>query len=853
MRLRLSICRNNLPTAELLWAVPDDRAHDAFTVAQLLEHVNDIIPLESPHWGLEDYAVEVGSYEALHFQKARDIFKDEDQVCIRYLTQPELRARHIAGRDQINANGQHLVDGIPFGKSYFSARKPGRPAVNIPPLKNPIAESTDGDELHGLLEDVPQLQGHIDDDDEHDEDFVAEQPAPKRRRLNSVKSDKSDKSVHFQDDKALVALPSDDDTEEEYQAPSGDDITSSSISDSSSDVSPHAAPARADGKMADKASIDDSSSDSDSSSDISSSDVSSSDVSSDALSEKSSSDDSSDSDSSSSDSGDSDSSSEPDEASSKAPAILAQAVSGNQNESPEPGRPPFQGLDRTKARNRRRRLGKLYKRNELQGAGKRLADPRNSRRADLVTAPSRQTEREPERLGVQTLEERKAALLKMLDTNNVLTDADSTLTDVEAVEGKGVDANTQGDAPNKAGKVGLGDKVQIPTVNALPENVAETSQKDTNEVADASAPKRKRIDVGSFRRLTMGSLGLRTPKNKEEEQKLRDKIAADASGRGKKKSYGEASKQEDEKEPEDLQDPDAWKSRVELMAFEVSDENVQQLSAPSFPFQQRWDPQQHYWQYEEYEQQYEPKKKSKKKSKRNNQTDEEPDQYYEPNENEDWGILDYDEPAEADAAQSQLLQETQDAQSMSGASSKHEKTDGQKNASDDFPSLPSDVTTLQNIVAEDIRTGSMVVYKEMEVSELTGWQPIISDYRRAKVLDTEEDAVYLQLAALDVPRKLPGKRSGNQDESKTFDVTEDGEEDPSRRWVEFPNIAELWLLQAALSDQAEDVQMTDGNGENSAASEADAHANGTEEENPGEGTTEAHSPDGKGEDAVAEH
>ncbi|KKY24697.1 hypothetical protein UCDDS831_g02315 [Diplodia seriata] len=673
MRLRLSICRNNLPTAELLWAVPDDRAHDAFTVAQLLEHVNDIIPLESPHWGLEDYAVEVGSYEALHFQKARDIFKDEDQVCIRYLTQPELRARHIAGRDQINANGQHLVDGIPFGKSYFSARKPGRPAVNIPPLKNPIAESTDGDELHGLLEDVPQLQGHIDDDDEHDEDFVAEQPAPKRRRLNSVKSDKSDKSVHFQDDKALVALPSDDDTEEEYQAPSGDDITSSSISDSSSDVSPHAAPAH------------------------------------------------------------------------------------------------------------------------------------------------------------------------------------STLTDVEAVEGKGVDANTQGDAPNKAGKVGLGDKVQIPTVNALPENVAETSQKDTNEVADASAPKRKRIDVGSFRRLTMGSLGLRTPKNKEEEQKLRDKIAADASGRGKKKSYGEASKQEDEKEPEDLQDPDAWKSRVELMAFEVSDENVQQLSAPSFPFQQRWDPQQHYWQYEEYEQQYEPKKKSKKKSKRNNQTDEEPDQYYEPNENEDWGILDYDEPAEADAAQSQLLQETQDAQSMSGASSKHEKTDGQKNASDDFPSLPSDVTTLQNIVAEDIRTGSMVVYKEMEVSELTGWQPIISDYRRAKVLDTEEDAVYLQLAALDVPRKLPGKRSGNQDESKTFDVTEDGEEDPSRRWVEFPNIAELWLLQAALSDQAEDVQMTDGNGENSAASEADAHANGTEEENPGEGTTEAHSPDGKGEDAVAEH
>lgn len=80
MRLRLSIRRHNLPAADLLWAVPDDRAHDAFTVAQLLEHLNDIIPLESPHWGLEDYAVEINNYEALHFQKVKDIFKDEDQV-----------------------------------------------------------------------------------------------------------------------------------------------------------------------------------------------------------------------------------------------------------------------------------------------------------------------------------------------------------------------------------------------------------------------------------------------------------------------------------------------------------------------------------------------------------------------------------------------------------------------------------------------------------------------------------------------------------------------------------------------------------------------------------------------------
>lgn len=80
MRLRLSVCRHKLPTADLLWAVPDDKAHDTFTIAHLLEQVNNIIPLENPHWGLEDYAVEIANFEALHFQKVKDVLKDEDHV-----------------------------------------------------------------------------------------------------------------------------------------------------------------------------------------------------------------------------------------------------------------------------------------------------------------------------------------------------------------------------------------------------------------------------------------------------------------------------------------------------------------------------------------------------------------------------------------------------------------------------------------------------------------------------------------------------------------------------------------------------------------------------------------------------
>src|SRR6266568_3194886 len=52
---------------------------------------------------------------------------------IRALQTPEIRARTLSGRYQISENGQHLVDGIPFGRPYL--RQPNRPAIHIPPRK----------------------------------------------------------------------------------------------------------------------------------------------------------------------------------------------------------------------------------------------------------------------------------------------------------------------------------------------------------------------------------------------------------------------------------------------------------------------------------------------------------------------------------------------------------------------------------------------------------------------------------------------------------------------------------------------------------------------------------------------
>jgi hypothetical protein len=84
MRLRLNIQRHGLPPSLVVWTTgecgPVKRSQSDTTISQLLERVNDIIPLESDEWGLEDYIVEIRGYECLHFQELEGIFKDDDEV-----------------------------------------------------------------------------------------------------------------------------------------------------------------------------------------------------------------------------------------------------------------------------------------------------------------------------------------------------------------------------------------------------------------------------------------------------------------------------------------------------------------------------------------------------------------------------------------------------------------------------------------------------------------------------------------------------------------------------------------------------------------------------------------------------
>lgn len=85
MRLLLTVQRHALPPTQVLWTVtnlrpPYTAAASSGTISQLLEQVNEVVPLESEHWGLEDYVVEVRGFECLHFSELTTVLKDEDQV-----------------------------------------------------------------------------------------------------------------------------------------------------------------------------------------------------------------------------------------------------------------------------------------------------------------------------------------------------------------------------------------------------------------------------------------------------------------------------------------------------------------------------------------------------------------------------------------------------------------------------------------------------------------------------------------------------------------------------------------------------------------------------------------------------
>ncbi|KAK1756688.1 hypothetical protein QBC47DRAFT_377443 [Echria macrotheca] len=136
LRLRLVVRRHALPEVRVVFSI---RLENDPTIANLLEKVDEVIPLESSDWGLEDYTVELRDaqgrgFDCMHFQQVSDVLKNDEEIYIRPLVTDDRRKRRLSGRHQISSDGKHLIDGIAFGRPRLRVPR-DRPTIEIPPLK----------------------------------------------------------------------------------------------------------------------------------------------------------------------------------------------------------------------------------------------------------------------------------------------------------------------------------------------------------------------------------------------------------------------------------------------------------------------------------------------------------------------------------------------------------------------------------------------------------------------------------------------------------------------------------------------------------------------------------------------
>jgi hypothetical protein len=813
MRLQLTIQRHALPPTNILWTVrvqdPTSTSALAYaTISQLLEDVNDVVTLESDDWGLEDYAVEIGGYECLHFQPIDSVLKEDDKITIRALQTSDLRVRKLGGRHQISPDGRHLFDGVAFGRPYL--RKTARPAFRIPSRKrrkldlgqgqyiedDPIVQAllpesssaadtalvVDEDSADLTLRDDNTWQivarQHFEDADQDsvgeqdDSDFVSsteyeedeedlELSEELRALLDDQPSERGDKKVGENDQSFNAELETNSiygvrqrgkRKRDSKGAADEGSIGSTGSSNSPSTLVHTALP---DTRFAGSSStsvfgsevgeelhvgearrrtIDDfecsrgtshssgtnfsglassksenqsgsASPCSSTSSSTSTSTGSESDTSSECASEP-------ESESESESSSESESESGKGKEGTAAPLSIIRMKGGQTtkvesclSDSPVTIRSaPGEGLNRTYRNNQR--VKKRKRLNSLKAAGLLASDASFKELSTFEQSESDAPKKNDlaQRDGLHDVfEARKQELLEQ-----VVPDAGSI-----PLSNSPQDAKER--APHALTYEAAGMPAQPVTAN--------------NEEDRKSTPnKRSKLDIESSRRMLFGALGLKTPKTRAAEQELREKLAKQghisANGRAKRAVVEEGDDWETRKTPVSVptQAEKAWVDRLILSAVECEVEG-QILSKPPFPFVQRW---QH--------------------DKQNSQLLGHLDEYNRVNGEgqQDTGAVtdgfgNGGPHVEEDSLlygvrlsgviQNKLIQEAQELENGK---------DTRLSTAPDLPSV-TDFNVLEALKAKDAVAGTVIAFKQLDMSKETNWQPQISAYRLAEVQEVLED------------------------------------------------------------------------------------------------------------------
>ncbi|PKY00609.1 hypothetical protein P168DRAFT_313392 [Aspergillus campestris IBT 28561] len=902
MRLHLVIQRHGLPVTRILWTTAPPslyagRSSSGVPAASsaLLEDVNEVIPLEtepalfddeySGQWGLEDYVVETGGSECLHFMEVEGLLRDGDEVVIRALEVADLRARRLSGRHQISNDGKHLIDGVPFGKPFLKRSTASRPAITIPPRKrrrtthaaweNRLAYGDEDVEWHPgapsrsqeLSVIRPSHAVHQKRNDHYEDEF--EDYHDNGDRTREEDPDAGDATViHHRLDEGASGLPADDledygDAQESGSEHPSEDISELEGTDMVDELeglkeemelsqlaangvvdfnqAPHTGPyqlrARA-GEAEPKARksslskhvADDSSrrdskavrfqgqgqvqkekspapqpekrlvskagSTSDEESANSSSDSSASD------SSASSSDSDSDSDSSASAQSNSNAStSVTDTSSSSSSESDSSDSDSDSTTAPETKitlrktttNPPGRGSTRTKKSNLRTKLRRRLSKLKELGALSAEADFTALREFEELhghqyyTDETTMTKKQQEQA---EFEARRQKLLRDLASGGV--DISETATTTSTI-GK------ENEAPRKSTRKESTQRAEQSAAESTP-----SEEEDEDEGPEEAHSKRRTLDVASSRRMVFGSLGVRTPQSKEDEEKTRKKLA------GKVNHFlpRQLAVEKPEPTPVVSDDEGSWEDKLIVRATECVFDDVE-LTAPPYPFEQRWDREAAY----RIKQLKGPSKKRRRKQKTQEyevQEDygnggyENGDGYWEGdygNEGYEYGNEDWNEDyGNGEGYEEGNTELNYDEAGLENGDAVMEGTEQPAETEEDLPSMPENPSSLPALVETDVKKGAVIAYKELDMSKATNWQPIVSEYRVAEVHDILDNAFNLRLAARD--RKAIRETEDDEDDEPEYSgfempgYDEDAEDDGFRE-KSFGDLIDPKLLRAA--------------------------------------------------------
>lgn len=743
-----------------------------------------------------------------------------------------------AGRSQISNAGVHIIDGIAYGRTYI--RKPSRPPVHIPPRKRPKvlnceASGVDDDDAQNLelVRLIQSLaQGNAPEEPEEGAElggerenvpptlFLENGTSENRKRKRGVRFEDESETTSFENFDEFDDVEDEDDDNEEDFEPSEDntsgeerlddeeeaeeEINEDSDSDDEAgftsmqtqsgsekhrgelrELKPKSTSSK--NSLLSESKSFDASTGSISSSDSSSSSSSDSDSSSASDSSSNSSDDRSSSSSSNSGSG------PPEMLSSK---VLAETVTKPQVRDPQATKPstqasaqaaPGHGKPGTKARNARRRIQKKLKHqmslveNKVDNMNtERDGNPQDS---PVVKGPSAVKKR---KLGNDSIVE--PAGPESLEDFSEVPAPKSKKRAVQAVNEMGLFEAKRHALLKQIATGGVDIETDLlrsnpPKEASLPDAAIEVTHEQT-----PIKTTRNRLDIASSRRLLFGSLGVRTPKDKAEEEKLRAKLSATARKPIKAPKAvlaGTAVSLESK-----AVDSELWRKKIDLRAVECYDEGIE-LSTPPFPFVQRWDPQQQL------------KGKNKKNKKKKQYAESHYNEYAENDQSygqeEENGLLDYD-----DATSLKQTENNQVSEQLMHEIVATSQTDT------DLPSLPNDLPSCESLTTLNALPGAIIAFKQLEVSAATKWQPSFSAYRTATIDSVERDFLFnLRLARRDRKNNASEYDDKGQRVYGKFEMPDDDEEeeiDDGAIELALGEMVEPKLIQAAPNETAETLE-----------------------------------------------